>query len=172
MVQLLKKLTEVSIVGTASRESSVAWLKELGADHVIDHRNPLSEGLKAIGIPEVDYVVSLNSTEDHFPEIVKCLKPQGKFGLIDDPTQLDVMPLKTKCVSIHWEMMFTRAMFGTPDMVEQHKLLNAVAKLIDQGAVRSTVAHRLGPIKAENLLKAHAMLEARKAHGKIVLEGF
>ncbi|MGD8653165.1 MAG: zinc-binding alcohol dehydrogenase family protein [Desulfobacterales bacterium] len=172
MVQLLRCLTGVTIIGTASREESVKWLNELGAQHIINHREPLSEGLKAIGIPEVDYVISLNNTDEHYEEIVKSLAPQGHFGLIDDPAQLDAMPLKLKCITLHWELMFTRSMFQTPDMVEQHKLLNEVSGLIDKGQIKTTVAHHLGTINAENLIKAHAMLESQQAHGKIVLEGF
>ena len=172
LVQLLRRLTGLTVVGTASRPKSVKWLSELGAHHIINHREPLSEGLKAIGIPKVDYVISLNNTEDHYGEIVKCLAPQGHFGLIDDPAQLDAMPLKLKSITLHWELMFTRSMFQTPDMIEQHRLLNEVADLIDTGQIKTTVAHHLGTINAANLIKAHAMLESRKAHGKIVLEGF
>jgi zinc-binding alcohol dehydrogenase family protein len=172
MVQLLRARTGVTIIGTASREKSVKWLEELGAHHIINHREPLSEGLQAIGISEVDYVVSLNNTEDHYEEIKKILAPQGHFGLIDDPTQLDIMPLKLKSISVHWELMFTRSMFQTADMVEQHKLLNEVAELINNGKIKTTLAHQLGTINAENLIKAHAMLESQQAHGKIVLEGF
>ena len=172
MVQLLRQLTGVTIIGTASRDKSVQWLSELGAHHIINHREPLSEELKAINIPEVDYVVSLNNIEDHYQEIVKCIKPQGHFGLIDDPEQLDAMVLKLKSIALHWELMFTRSMFQTPDMAEQHRLLNAVSRLIDEGKIKTTLAHQLGSINAENLIKAHAMLESRQAHGKIVLEGF
>ncbi|MEX0320600.1 MAG: zinc-binding alcohol dehydrogenase family protein [Puniceicoccaceae bacterium] len=172
MVQLLRSLTGVKVIGTASREESVNWLKELGAHHVINHRNPLSEELNAIGIPEVDYVVGLNNTQDHYIEIVKCLKPQGKFGLIDDPMELDVREMKRKSISLHWEFMYTRSMFQTEDIGEQNKLLNSVASLIDEGLLKTTIAHELGTINAGNLRKAHAMLEKQQAHGKIVLEGF
>lgn len=172
MVQLLRQLTGVTIIGTASREKSVEWLRDLGAHHIINHHEPLSAGLKAIGVPEVNYVISLNNTEDHYEEIVTCLKPQGHFGLIDDPAQLDAMKLKVKSIALHWELMFTRSMFQTPDMIEQHKLLNEVSRLIDEGRIKTTLAHQLGTIRAANLIKAHAMLESRQAHGKIVLEGF
>ena len=172
MVQLLRCLTGVTVIGTASRAESEKWLTDLGAHHVMNHREPLSEGLHAIGISEVDYVISLNNTGDHYEEIVKSLAPQGHFGLIDDPGQLDVALLKRKSLALHWELMFTRSLFRTPDMVEQHKLLNEVAGLIDKGRLKTTVAHHLGTINAENLKKAHAMLESRQAHGKIVLEGF
>lgn len=172
MVQLLRSLTGVNVIGTASREESVNWLKELGAHHVINHRNPLSGELNAIGITEVDYVVGLNNTQDHYIEIVKCLKPQGKFGLIDDPMELDVREMKRKSISLHWEFMYTRSMFQTEDISEQNKLLNSVASLIDEGLIKTTIAHELGTINAENLRKAHAMLEKQQAHGKIVLEGF
>ncbi|WP_201595693.1 zinc-binding alcohol dehydrogenase family protein [Psychrobacter vallis] len=172
LTQLLKKRTSATIIGTASREESVQWLKDLGADHVINHHNPLHGELQKTGITEVDYVISLNNTEDHYEEIIKCLKPQGKLGLIDDPKSLDANLLKTKCLSLHWEFMFTRSMFHTPDMIEQHRLLTDVAKMIDAGVIKTTVAYHLGTITAEHVRIAHHMLENQQAHGKIVLEGW
>jgi zinc-binding alcohol dehydrogenase family protein len=172
LTQLLKTRTSATVIGTASRDESIQWLKDLGADHVINHRNLLSDELQKTGITEVDYVISLNNTDEHYEEIIKCLKPQGKLGLIDDPKSLDANLLKTKCLSLHWEFMFTRSMFNTPDMIEQHRLLNAVAKLIDAGDIKTTVAHNLGTITAEHVRSAHQMLENQQAHGKIVLEGW
>eukprot|EP00768_Dysnectes_brevis_P000077 gnl/Dysnectes_brevis/10180_a19800_77.p3 GENE.gnl/Dysnectes_brevis/10180_a19800_77~~gnl/Dysnectes_brevis/10180_a19800_77.p3 ORF type:complete len:189 (+),score=70.45 gnl/Dysnectes_brevis/10180_a19800_77:640-1206(+) len=172
LVQLLLGLTKVTVVGTASRPASVQWLKELGVHHVIDHRAPLFEGLREIGVPQVDFVASLNNTQDHLSEIVKSLVPQGHLGMIDDPKSFDVSLLKFKSIALHMELMYTRSMFKTPDMIEQHNLLNEVSRMIDQKRIKTTVAHRMGTITAKNLLKAHEMLEARKAHGKIVLEGF
>ena len=176
MVQLLKHYCKkATIIGTASRQASVEWLKQLGAHHVINHREPLSQGLQAIGVPAANYIIGLNNTSDHFDEITKSVAPQGRFGIVDDPEAdkpLDITKLKLKAVSLHWEFMFTRSMFQTADMIEQHKLLTAVAQLVDEGHVRSTVAHELGNINAANLKKAHDMLEKRLAHGKIVLEGF
>ena len=172
MVQLLKNLTRLKIVATASREETTQWLKDLGADHVINHRNKLSDEFAAYTLPEVDYVVSLNNTNEHLEEIVKVIKPQGKFGLIDDPETFDIKVFKQKCISIHWEFMYTRSMFQTTDMQEQHNLLNTVSKLIDEGTLKTTVGENFGTINAENLRKAHALLESGRAKGKIVLEGF
>lgn len=172
MTQLLRKLTHTVVIGTASREESVQWVKDLGAHHVINHHKRLSEELRELGIGQVDYIISLNNTEDHYEEIVKSIAPQGHVGIIDGPKQLDAAKLKTKSVTLHWEFMFTRSMFQTNDMIEQHRLLNAVSRMIDKGEIKTTIAHDLGIISAENLRKAHAMLEAQHAHGKIVLEGF
>lgn len=172
LTQLLKARSQVTVIGTASRPASVQWLQSLGADHVIDHNLSLSEELARLGIEAVDYVVSLNNTQEHLPEIVNSLKPQGKLGMIDDPSRFDIMALKTKSISLHWEFMYTRSMYQTPDMSAQGALLNDVAKLVDAGEVKSTVAHHLGRINAENLRRAHAMLENREAHGKIVLADF
>ncbi len=172
LTQLLKTRTSATIIGTASRDESVQWLKDLGADHIINHRNPLFDELQKTGITEVDYAISLNNTDEHYAEIIKCLKPQGKLGLIDDPESLDAKALKTKCLSLHWEFMFTRSMFHTPDMIEQHRLLTDVANMIDEGEIKTTVAHNLGTITAEHVRSAHQMLENQQAHGKIVLEGW
>ncbi|MBU3024926.1 zinc-binding alcohol dehydrogenase family protein [Zobellia galactanivorans] len=172
LVQLAKKLTQLNIIATASREETTAWLKELGADTVINHRNKLSEEFEKYDLPAPEYVVSLNATEQHVEEIAKLIKPQGKFGFIDDPKSLNVMPFKGKAVSTHIELMFTRSMFQTEDMVEQHNILNEVSELIDNGTIRTTLGEHFGTINAENLRKAHAFLETGKAKGKIVLEGF
>lgn len=172
MVQLLKKLTKLNIIGTASRKETTEWLKELGADYVINHRNKLGDEFKKYNLSAPDYIISLNATEHHFDEIVKIIKPQGKFGLIDDPTSFNIMPFKAKSVSTHFEFMFTRSMFQTEDSIKQHEILNKVAALIDGGIIKTTVGNHFGKINVENLRKAHALLESGKAKGKIVLEEF
>ena len=172
LVQLVKQLTKLKVIGTASRKETVSWLQDLGVNHVVNHRNRLSEEFSKQNLSEPDYVISLNATEEHFEEIVKVVKPQGKFGFIDDPKELNVMPFKRKSVSTHIELMFTRSLFQTDDMIEQHHILNEAAKLIDDGVIKTTVGEHFGKINAENLRKAHALLESHKARGKIVLEGF
>lgn len=172
LVQLAKKLTKLNIIGTASREETTSWLKDLGADSVINHRNKLSGEFEKYGLAAPEYVVSLNATAHHVDEIAKLIKPQGKFGFIDDPKSLNVMPFKGKAVSTHIELMFTRSMFQTEDMIEQHNILNEVSNLIDQAVIKTTLGDNFGVINAENLRKAHAFLETGKAKGKIVLEGF
>lgn len=172
LTQLASRLTSLTVIGTASRPETQAWVKELGAHHVIDHSQPLSEELRRIGFPTVDLIVSLTQTDAHFDQIVEAIAPQGRFGLIDDPTSLDVTKFKRKSVSVHWELMFTRALFGTADMIGQNRLLNEVAALVDAGLIRTTLAERFGTINADNLKRAHALLESGKARGKVVLEGW
>jgi len=173
LVQLAKQVKGLTVIGTASRPESEQWVKALGADYVINHRNPIHEELGKLGINEVSHVISLNQTDQHFDSIVEALKPQGKLALIDDPAEpLDIMQLKRKSLSLHWEFMYTRSMFTTDDMIEQHRLLNALADLIDQGVIKTTIGEHFGSINAENLKRAHAALETNTAIGKIILEGF
>lgn len=172
MVQLLKQRTKLNIIASASRAETISWLEDLGADTIVNHRNPLSEEFAAKNLSEVDYVVSLNNTEQHLPEIEKVVKPQGQFALIDDPETLNIVLFKNKSVSVHWELMFTRSLFKTDDMQEQHVILNNVATMIDQGLIKTTVGEHLGKINAANLRKAHQHLESQTAKGKVVLEGF
>ncbi|WP_371232982.1 zinc-binding alcohol dehydrogenase family protein [Pseudomonas sp. QE6] len=172
LTQLARQLTGMTVIGTASRPETQEWVRNLGAHHVIDHRKPLSEELKRIGIGEVTHVASLNQTEQHLAEIVASLRPQGRLALIDDPENLDVRLLKQKSLSLHWEFMYTRSMFHTDDMIEQHKLLERVAGLIDSGVLKTTLGEHFGRIDAANLRRAHALLESNTAKGKIVLEGF
>lgn len=172
LIQLARQRTGLTVVGTASRPESRAWALALGAHHVIDHRQPFAPQIAALGVPPVDYAISLTHTDQHFAQLVDALAPQGKLALIDDPEPIDVRLMKRKSLSLHWELMFTRSLFHTDDMDAQHRLLNAIADLVDQGAIRSTVQAKLGPICAANLRKAHALLESGKSVGKIVLEGF
>lgn len=172
MIQLAKRLTALTVIATASRPESAAWCRKLGADHVIDHNKPMAEQLKAIGHANVALIASMTGTEQHYPAIFDIIAPQGKFGLIDDPKTLDAMALKRKAVSIHWEFMFVRPMFSTPDMIAQHKLLNEISAMIDGGLIVTTAATALSPINAANLKKAHAQIESGTTIGKVVLEGW
>ena len=173
MLQLARQLTNVTLIATASRPETQAWVREMGAHHVIDHSKPLHEELQRAGFASVSHVASLTQTDRHFDQLVEALAPQGRLALIDDPEQpLDVMKLKRKSLSLHWELMFTRSLFETPDMIEQHRLLQRVSELVDQGVLRTTLGEHFGVINAANLRCAHALLESGKAKGKIVLEGF
>lgn len=172
MLQLAKQLTNVTIIATASREKSADWVRKLGADHVINHHQPLAEQLTALGFDSVDNIVSLTNTDQHFEQIVECITPQGKFALIDDPASLNVVALKRKSVSLHWEFMFTRSLFETTDMQTQHDILSQIAQLIDNGTLVTTLGEELGKINVENLVKAHQLLESQTAVGKLVLTGF
>jgi zinc-binding alcohol dehydrogenase family protein len=172
LVQLASRLTGLTVIGTASRQETTDWVLSLGAHHVIDHSKSLAVELRRIGIPAVTHVASLTQTESHFAEIVEVLAPQGKFGLIDDPKTLDVVPLKRKSISVHWELMFTRPLFATADMVAQHRLLSETAALVDAGVIRTTLTEHFGRITAENLKRAHGLIESRRSIGKVVLEGF
>ncbi|NNL56279.1 MAG: zinc-binding alcohol dehydrogenase family protein [Pseudomonadales bacterium] len=171
LVQLAKALTGATVIGTASRESSQAWVEELGADHVVDHTQPLQPQIEALNL-RITHVASLTHTESYFDDYIELLVPFGKIALIDDPESLDVMKIKPKSLSLHIEFMFARSMFNAADMNEQSNLLNRLADLIDQGFVKTTIGKNLGAIDARNLRKAHEELESGKSIGKIVLEGF
>ena len=171
-IQLARQLSDVTVIATASRPETQDWVKELGAHHVVDHTRPLAAQVAALGIGAPAFVFSTTQTDRHFDEIVELITPQGRFGLIDDPEPIDVMKLKRKSVSLHWELMFTRSLFGTADMIKQHELLNEVSALVDAGKLKTTLGEHFGKIDAANLRRAHALLESGKARGKIVLEGF
>lgn len=172
LIQIAKAITGATVVATASRESSKAWVKKLGADHVVDHSEPLQPQIEALGL-QITHVASLNGTEAYFDAYSELLVPFGKIAMIDDPENpLDVMKLKFKSLSLHIEFMFARSMFNAADITEQSHLLNRVAELVDQGHIQTTTGKHLGTINAENLRAAHTELESGKSIGKIVLEGF
>ncbi|MBS1073667.1 zinc-binding alcohol dehydrogenase family protein [Gluconobacter sp. Dm-73] len=171
-IQLAKVLTDITVIATASRAETQDWVTSLGADYVIDHSKALAEQVAGLPTGAPGYVFSTTQTDQHLAEIVELLAPQGHFGLIDDPAELNAAPLKRKSLSLHWELMFTRSLFGTADISAQGKILNEVSRLIDESRLRTTLGKNLGAITAANLREAHALIESGQAKGKIVLEGF
>jgi NADPH:quinone reductase len=171
-IQLLRALTDLTVIATTSRPETRDWVRECGAHYAIDHRQPLAPQVEALGLGAPGFVFSTTHSDAHWADIVELIAPQGRFGLIDDPEVLNIMQLKTKAVSLHWEFMFTRSLFGTSDMAEQGKLLNELAALVDAGRVRSTATEVAGKIDVATLRAAHTRIESGLVHGKIVLEGF
>jgi zinc-binding alcohol dehydrogenase family protein len=170
----IAKLTGLKVIATASRPETIAWVKELGADHVVDHRKPLRPQVEALGLKHVDYIANFSGELDaHWPAMADLVAPQGAVLAIvgnRDPLPMDVV--RSKSAAVCWELMFTRARFQTPDMIEQHKLLNQVAEWLDGGKLRSTLREKLSPINAANLRKAHERLESGRMIGKLVLESW
>lgn len=171
LIQLAKQLTNMTVVTTASRPETIEWVKKMGADHVINHRESLAAQMKELGL-QPRYVASLNGTEQHFNSIVDLIKPRGHIALIDDPKNFNIGLIKPKALSFSWEFMFTRSMFHTEDIAKQHELLNRVSELIDSGKLISTVTSNLGKLTVDKLKKAHKLQETGQVIGKNVLEGF
>lgn len=171
LIQLAKKLTALTVIATASRPETVAWVQKMGADHVINHHEPLVTQMKALG-PPPRFVASLTATDEHFPSIVELIKPRGHLVVIDDPKPLNIDLMKQKALSLSWEFMFTRPMYLTDDIEEQQLLLNRVSEMIDDGTLISTVSNHLGHMSVETMTAAHIQQESGKVIGKHVLDGF
>lgn len=171
-VQLARQLTDLTVIATASRPETREWVSSLGAHHVPDHSRPLAPQMAEAGLKAPGFVFSITHTDSHLPAIADLIAPQGRFALIDDPGAIDISPFKRKAVSIHWEYMFARSMFHTPDMERQGHILKELAGLVDSGIVQTTLTERFGGINAQNLMHAHRQIESGKVRGKIVLEGF
>ncbi len=171
-IQLARVLTGARVIATASRPETREWCTKLGAHDVIDHHGDMAAQVKALGVGGIERIFCTNGTDTHWAAMVRMLAPQGRIGIIDDPGPVDVRELKTKSASLHWESMFVRSGFTTPDILEQHKLLEEVAGLVDSGAIRTTLAENYGRINAANVTRAHAAIESGRTRGKIVLEGF
>lgn len=169
-IQLARQVARLRVIATASRPESGAWVKKLGADLVVNHRKPLDQELENAGEPLVDYILCLNATDIHWHAMCAAIAPQGHICSIVDarkPLELDL--LKSKSATFSWEFMFTRSMFKTADMIEQQRLLNAIADLVDNGRLKTTLNKIIRPINAEQLRKAHALIEQGDAIGKVVL---
>jgi zinc-binding alcohol dehydrogenase family protein len=172
LIQLASRLTGLTVIATAARKESRNWCLSLGAHHVIDHSQSLIEEVAAIRASPITHIAALTHTAHHFRTLVDVLAPQGRIAIIDDHDSLDAAPLKTKSASLHWEMVFTRPLFATPDMIVQQRILNEVALLLDARVLRTTVTEQLGPLNAANLKRAHALVESGHMLGKVVLARF
>ncbi|MCE5232493.1 MAG: zinc-binding alcohol dehydrogenase family protein [Mizugakiibacter sp.] len=171
-IQLARR-AGLTVIATASRAETVEWCRRMGADHVVDHRQPLRPQIEALGLAAVDAIGCFTAAEAYWPQMADLVAPQGRIGLVVGmKAAVDLEPLKNKSASVHWEFMFTRSLYHTPDMVEQHRILARVAELVDAGALRSTLAETLAPIDAANLRAAHARLESGRSIGKLVLRGW
>ncbi len=163
-----------TVIATASRPESVEWVRQMGAQHVVDHHQPLHAQLRALGLQQVDAALNLADTDRYWQQLGEILAPQGHVGLIVEPRSPLMIgdPYKSKCIGIHWELMFARSRYATDDMVEQHRILNRAASLIDAGELRTTHTETLSPINADNLREAHRRLESGSTIGKLVLAGW
>ncbi|WP_062012540.1 zinc-binding alcohol dehydrogenase family protein [Aureimonas sp. AU4] len=169
--QIARAVTPLTVVGTASRDPSRRFAVEQGCHHVIDHARPMAPQIRELGLGPVDYVFAVSQTPRHMADIGALIRPFGHLCVIDS-AELDLAPIRQKSVSLHFEYMFTRSLFHTSDMIEQHRLLGEVAQLVDAGRLRSTRTHTLSPICARTLREAHALIERGSTTGKIVLKGW
>lgn len=169
----LAKIAGLTVIATASRPESIDWVTSIGADQVINHREPLRPQIEALGYQHLDHIALFNDTDGHWDAAADLIRPQGTIvTIVENQQPLEQGGLKMKAAALAWEFMFARSMFQTPDMIEQHHLLNRVAAWIDEGRIRPTAGSVVTPINAVNLRDAHAQLEAGRAIGKIVLEGW
>ena len=169
LIQLARRLTGLTVIATASRTPSRNWCLAMGAHHVIDHQQPLSAQVGALPVPPVTHIAALSHTADHLHELADLIAPQGRLAIIHDHDTLDAAPFKTKSVSLHWEMVFTRPLYRTPDMIAQHRILDEVAALVDAGVLRSTLSRVLYPLDAAHLIEAHRLVEGGGVAGKVVV---
>ena len=169
-IQLAKKVGNLTVIATASREESQNWCKEMGADFVINHRKDLREELKKIGHPQVNYVLDFVDIDSYFATIVDIIKPQGHIVTISDSGEnLNMKLLKGKSVSFSFELMFTRSMFQTEDIARQYEILNHLAELLDAGTIKTTLTNTLEGFTVDNFKEAHRMQETGKSTGKTVI---
>jgi zinc-binding alcohol dehydrogenase family protein len=171
-IQLAEALTDLTIIATASRPETAEWCRSLGAQYVIDHHTGMAAQITALGLEAPDYVFCTTHSTAHWNEVTHLVAPEGAIGIIESGGPLDFSVIMRKCVSVHPEYMFARGILKTKTMSAQHRTLEAIAHLVDNGTLRTTMTENFGTINATNLKRAHAALESGTVKGKIVLEGF
>lgn len=171
-IQIGKRLG-LKVIATASRAESERWCKALGAAHVIDHRQPLREGLRGHGVGEADFVLNCADLDRYWLDMAEAVRPQGSLcSIVANGAPIDLKAIQRKCARFAFEAMFTRSSLGTPDLIEQHRLLCRVADWVDAGEIRTTLTEKISPVKAANLRTAHEKIESRAMIGKLVVSGW
>lgn len=169
-IQLAKKISGLKVITTASRTETKEWCLAMGADLVVDHKN-LVEEIRSAGYQEVDFILDFVDLNGYWDAIVELIKPQGHIvSITGSATPIALNKLKNKSVTFSWEFMYTRSMYQTDDMEEQHHILNKLAELFDNGTLKTTLNSILKGFTAENLKEAHRLLESGKTIGKVVIE--
>lgn len=169
----LAKLAGLTVISTASRPETRQWLSALGSDQILNHRQPLLPQLKEAGYQTVDLIANFSSTDEYWSAMADLIRPQGHIvSIVENAQPLDLNLLKSKSATFAWEFMFTRSMHQTPDMARQGEILNEVARLVEDGKIRSTLVETLKPINAERLRAAHEKIESGRTIGKIALTGW
>ncbi|WP_048000257.1 zinc-binding alcohol dehydrogenase family protein [Lactiplantibacillus herbarum] len=167
----LAKLAGLTVIATASRPASVQWVKDHGADVVVNHRLDLVSEVKQAGYHDVDYLLGLNDLDGHWKEMCELIKPAGHIASItENKHPIDLKRLTKKRGTFSWEWMYSKSYYHTADMISQHTILDTIARLLDEGKLESTLTKTLTPLNAENLRQAHAMIESHHMIGKVVVK--
>lgn len=169
-IQLARQLTNMEVIATASRPETREWCLKMGAHRVVSHHS-LQADLAALGISQLDAIFCTNATEQHWAAMASLIRPFGHICTIAESSEpWDLGLLKPKSATFSQEFMFTRSLFQTPDMIEQHRLLGRVAALIDEGVLRTTLSKTVPALTAASLAQAHAEVEAGRMVGKLVID--
>ena len=103
------------VIATASRPETQAWVGELGAHHVIDHRQPLARQVANLGIGAPAFVFSTTHTDEHIEQIAELIALRTHINaqydgskskpLVDDHTVTD-----TDAQRLGWTSQWTPAL--------------------------------------------------------------
>jgi NADPH2:quinone reductase len=168
-IQFAKQVIGINVIATASRAESKDWCKQMGADIVLDHQH-LAQQFKDNNLDTPKYILCMGVPDDYFDQMIQVIAPQGSICLLANTQQAyDLNLLKAKSITLVWEMMFTRSMFQTNDLVKQHELLNKLALMVENGDIRHTLTQHLNPINVDTITRAHQVIERGKMQGKLVI---
>jgi len=167
-IQLLKAKTNVTVIATASRQESKDWIKELGADIIIDHSGDVIAQLKENGIEQVDFVFSTNglkSAESWLPQVIK---PYGYLAAIEG-VEVNLWQFMNKSITVYLEMVFAKSLFGVKQET-QGDIIKEFIDLLLAMKVKSPVKHIIKGLSIDSIFEAHKLLEQGSTIGKIVID--
>ncbi|MDL5027446.1 zinc-binding alcohol dehydrogenase family protein [Vibrio sp. TMPB1044] len=169
-IQLAKQLTNLKVIATASRPETEQWVRDMGADYVVNHRN-LVESVREQGIQHVDYIFNVADTKGHWDAMVELIAPQGMISsIVEFDGGIDLSALQGKSAGFIWELMFTRSLFNTDDIQKQQDILFQAANLIDAGRIKSTLTTTLDGFSVDTIKDAHQRIESSASIGKTAIK--
>lgn len=159
-----------NVVGTASRDESIQYLKDLGVETIIDHTESFSDQLQDKGINKVDAVYLAVKADENMEAAVQVVKPQGRICSLLPLS--DALPSKmfSKSILFSYELMYTRSLYKTEDWIKQHEYLTELKEKVEKDAVKTTMSEHYPEMNEETLTQAYKQLQEGHTTGKIVLE--
>ncbi|KAI9663620.1 MAG: hypothetical protein M1821_007110 [Bathelium mastoideum] len=160
------------VVATAGRPETESFAREMGATHLVNHREDVGAQVKALELEvPIKYVfITHTPTSGYLKPAAEMCAPFGKVCSIVQDQELGKMygtEFMAKSLTFVWALVGTKPYYGV-DLDSHGNLLRDLAKWIDEGKVQCHLKQRL-PLTNDGLRKAHQIIEGGRAIGKVGL---
>ncbi|MGJ8690981.1 MAG: zinc-binding dehydrogenase [Thalassotalea sp.] len=162
------KARGLTVIATTRKESNIARLTALGADHVIIDNGEIQQQVRAIlpnGVNKALEVVGAATVKD----TLQAISPWGEVavvGLLGGAPIIENFNLMADLANTVKLSFFSSGMLGSENLPLSEAPLNWIAQQIEQGKMPNIIAKKFN---IDEIVQAHQLLESNTANGKIVV---